>query len=143
MLLDAAHEREHSLEVHLPFLQTVLDEFLLVPLAVGDASTDEVAEVLDLVWGDERCLVVVSSDLSHYHDYNTAQRLDGGTCRQIEQLEAGEIRAERACGSRAVNGLLEAARRRGLEVSTLDLRSSGDTAGPRDNVVGYGAWVFA
>jgi AmmeMemoRadiSam system protein B len=141
-ILDAAHAREHSLEVHLPFLQTVLSVFRLLPLAVGDATAEEVAEVLETAWGDERTLLVISSDLSHYHDYETARRLDAATRDSIERLDAGSIRSERACGSCAVNGLLEAARRRGLQAVTLDLRSSGDTAGPRDQVVGYGAWAF-
>jgi AmmeMemoRadiSam system protein B len=141
--LDAAHAREHSLEVHLPFLQVVLDSFRLVPLAVGEASPDEVAEVLEPFWDDERCLVVVSSDLSHYHDYQTARRLDQSTCRTIEALAEEGLEPDSACGCRAVNGLLAAARRRNFEVTTLDLRNSGDTAAGHDQVVGYGAWVFA
>jgi len=140
--LDAAHAREHSLEVHLPFLQTVLASFRLVPLAVGDASASEVADVLELAWSDPDTLVVVSSDLSHYHDYATAQRLDKKTCERIETLAPDGVATAGACGAHAVNGLLEAARRHGLQPSTLDLRNSGDTAGPRDRVVGYGAWAF-
>ena len=140
--LDAAHAREHSLEVHLPFLQTVLASFSLVPLAVGDATATEVAAVLEPTWNDDGGLVVVSSDLSHYLDYETAQRIDKDTCYRIENLARGGVSTESACGSRAVNGLIEAARRQGLEPSTLDLRNSGDTAGPRDRVVGYGSWAF-
>jgi AmmeMemoRadiSam system protein B len=113
-----------------------------VPLVVGDATAREVAEVLDLVWGDDSTRIVVSSDLSHYHDYTTARRLDAATCRAIEGLDSAAIGPTDACGCRPVNGLLEAARSHALEATTLDLRNSGDTAGARDRVVGYGAWAF-
>ncbi len=142
-LLDAAHAQEHSLEVHLPFLQVILDAFKLVPLAVGDAGPEEVAEVLLSVWGGEETAIVVSSDLSHYHDYETARRLDEATSRAIEMLRPEDIQYEDACGRVPVNGLLHAARARGLSATTLDLRNSGDTAGSRDRVVGYGAYAFA
>jgi hypothetical protein len=140
---EAAHAGEHSLEVHLPFLQVVLSDFKLVPLVVGDASPDAVAEVLDRLWGGPETLIVVSSDLSHYHDYATARRLDGETSQLIENLSRVEFDGEHACGCRPINGLLRAARSHGLKASVLDVRSSGDTAGPRDRVVGYGAYAFA
>ena len=139
---EEAHAFEHSLEVHLPFLQRVLDAFRLVPFAVGSASADEVAEVLDQLWGGDETRIVVSTDLSHYHDYESARRLDAATCRAIESLDPAGLDAESACGRVPVRGLLACATRRGLAVETLDLRSSGDTAGPRDRVVGYGAWAF-
>jgi len=139
---DAAHAEEHSLEVQLPFLQVVLDEFKLVPFVVGDASPEEVAEVLELLWSGPETLIVVSSDLSHYHDYATAHRLDTATSKAIEGLHPEDIGYDQACGRQPVNGLLELARRRGLRAKTLDLRNSGDTSGPRDQVVGYGAYVF-
>ncbi|MDP2706093.1 MAG: AmmeMemoRadiSam system protein B, partial [Burkholderiales bacterium] len=139
-VMDAAHAQEHSLEVHLPFLQEVLGEFNLVPLVVGDAEPGEVAEVLDLLWGGPETLVVISSDLSHYHDYQTAQKLDRATSQAIEQLQPEKIQYDHACGRNPVNGLLQVARRRGLKAKTVDLRNSGDTAGPRDQVVGYGAY---
>ena len=142
-IVEGAHAAEHSLEVQLPFLQVVLSEFKLVPLVVGDASPDAVAEVLDRLWGGPETLIVVSSDLSHYHDYATARRLDEETSRLIETLSRVEIDGEQACGCRPINGLLRAARSHGLRASALDLRSSGDTAGPRDRVVGYGAYAFA
>ncbi len=142
-LLDAAHAQEHSLEVHVPFLQVILGAFKLIPLAVGDAGPEEVAEVLLSVWGGEETAIVVSSDLSHYHDYETARRLDEATSRAIETLRPEDIRHEDACGRVPVNGLLHAARARGLSATTLDLRNSGDTAGSRDRVVGYGAYAFA
>ncbi len=139
---DGAHRLEHSLEVHLPFLQQVLGDFALVPLVVGDTSGEAVAEVLDVLWGGPETLVVVSSDLSHYLDYGTAARMDAATTRAIETLRPEAIASEQACGRIPVQGLLIAAARRGLSVRTLDVRSSGDTAGPRDAVVGYGAYAF-
>lgn len=140
---DAAHAPEHSLEVHLPFLQTLLGDFSLVPLVVGDATPEEVAEVLELLWGGPETLIVVSTDLSHYCDYATARRLDAATTRAIETLEPEAIGHEQACGRIPVQGLLLAAQRHGLHANAVDVRNSGDTAGPRDAVVGYGAYVFA
>ena len=140
---EAAHVLEHSLEVHLPFLQRTLSDFRLVPLLVGDATPDAVAEVLDLLWGGEETLVVVSTDLSHYHDYETARRMDAATTLAIESLDAEAIEYEQACGRIPVQGLLLAARKRGLRVRSIDVRNSGDTAGSRDAVVGYGAYVVA
>lgn len=141
-VMDAAHAREHSLEVHLPFLQEVLGDFSLVPLVVGDASAEEVGEVLDRLWGGPETLVVISSDLSHYHDHQTARRMDAATARAIETLRFEDLGYDDACGRAPVSGLLHVARRRGLAVRRLDLRNSGDTAGPRDQVVGYGAWAI-
>ena len=139
---DAPHTAEHSLEVQLPFLQRVLGAFSIVPLVVGDASAEEVEQVLERLWGGAETLVVVSSDLSHYHDYATARRLDRATCALIEALEPAGLGDDSACGRAPVGGLLRAARRHGLAARTLDLRSSGDTAGGRERVVGYGAWAF-
>jgi hypothetical protein len=139
---DAAHTQEHSLEVHLPFLQQVLGAFRLVPLVVGEASAQEVGEVLERLWGGRETLIVISSDLSHYHDYDTAQRLDRATSQAIEALDGAAIGYEAACGRNPVLGLLYVARRKGLHAHTIDLRNSGDTAGTRDSVVGYGAYVF-
>jgi hypothetical protein len=138
---DRAHALEHSLEVHLPFLQSVLGAFRLVPIVVGDATPGEMAQLLERVWGAEETLVVVSSDLSHYHPYDIARRTDLGTASRILGLDTG-IDPEEACGSAPINGLLEVARRRGLGVELVDLRNSGDTAGGRDRVVGYGAFAF-
>ncbi len=140
--LDEAHALEHSLEVHLPFLQIVLDDFTIVPLVVGDAGAVEVDEVLEATWDGPETLFVISSDLSHYHDYDTARHLDEQTSRAIVALRPEEIGYEDACGRNPVSGLLQAARNRGLQARLLDLRNSGDTAGPRDQVVGYGAYVF-
>lgn len=138
---EAAHAWEHSLEVHLPFLQTVLDEFSLVPLAVGGASAQEVAEALELVWGGDETLIVVSSDLSHYLPYEEARRIDASTARAILDLRT-DLVGEQACGAHPVNGLLLAARRHHLRPHLLDLRNSGDTAGDRSRVVGYGAFAL-
>jgi len=139
---DAAHRLEHSLEVHLPFLQEALAAFALVPLVVGDATTEEVAEVIESLWGGPETLILVSSDLSHYYDYDTARTLDTATSAAIEALNPDAIADHQACGRIPVKGLLRAARDHGLTAETIDLRSSGDTAGPRGEVVGYGAYVF-
>jgi MEMO1 family protein len=128
--------------VQLPFLQEALGEFSLVPLVVGDAEPAEVAEVLDLLWGGPETLIVISSDLSHNHDYQTAQQLDRATSQAIEQLRIEDVQYDHACGRNPVNGLLHVARRLGLTAKTIDLRNSGDTAGSHDRVVGYGAYVF-
>jgi len=140
-LRDDAHEPEHSLEVQLPFLQRTLGEFALVPLLAGRATTEQVADVLERFWTDENTLVVISSDLSHYHEYSIARALDRETSERIEALDVDWLRGERACGYIGIRGLLEVARRRGLRVETLDLRNSGDTAGPKDQVVGYGSYA--
>lgn len=139
---DEAHLLEHSLEVHLPFLQSVLGSFTIVPVVVGTASPEDVAEVLEKLWGDDETLVVISSDLSHYHDYDTAVALDRSTTRRIEELDYEHLEYEQACGRNAVRGLLLYARQHGLGIETLDLRNSGDTAGPRDRVVGYGTYII-
>ncbi|MEX0775376.1 MAG: AmmeMemoRadiSam system protein B [Phycisphaeraceae bacterium] len=140
---DAAHTPEHGLEVHLPFLLQTLGEFALVPLLFGRTNAGEAAQALDAVWGGDETLIVISSDLSHYHDYATAQLMDQATARFIEALDGGAIHADHACGRIAIQGLLKLAAARGLHAVTLDLRNSGDTAGPREEVVGYGAWLFA
>jgi MEMO1 family protein len=139
---DTPHEPEHALEVELPFLQTVLSSFQLVPLVVGNAAPREVAHMLRQLWGGPETLIVVSSDLSHYHSYETAQRLDLSTAEAIEQGEWISLGSSRACGWIAVAGLLIETRRRGLGGYRLALCNSGDTAGSRDRVVGYGAWMF-
>ncbi|MCB2102666.1 MAG: AmmeMemoRadiSam system protein B [Rhodobacterales bacterium] len=141
-VFDETHAQEHSLEVHLPFLQTVLGEFSLVPLVVGQAPADEIADVLERLWGGPETLIVVSSDLSHYLPYDACREIDARTCSAIEALDIGAIGRDQACGRIPVGGLLEVARRRGLAVETLDLRTSGDTAGDKARVVGYGAWAF-
>lgn len=135
------HAQEHSLEVQLPFLQTVLGNFSLLPLAVGDASNEEVADVIDLLWGGNETLIVVSSDLSHYLPYDAARRVDNATVQNILDLAEG-ISHQQACGATPINGLILAARRHHLTPHLLDLRNSGDTAGPRDGVVGYAAFAF-
>lgn len=139
--LDEAHSLEHSLEVHVPFLQEVLDDFSLVPLVVGDARPEEVAEVLERLWGGPETLIVISSDLSHYHDYATARQMDQATSNAIESLDLEQIHSENACGCRPLSGLLYLARKKGLHAKTIDLRNSGDTAGDKKRVVGYGAYV--
>jgi hypothetical protein len=136
-----AHALEHSLEVHLPFLQSILSDFKLLPLAVGMATAEEVAEVLEVLWGGEETLIVISSDLSHYLPYATAQRVDNETARSILDLRQ-PIAHDHACGGTPVSGLIVAAKRHHLTPHLLDLRNSGDTAGPRDRVVGYASFAF-
>ncbi len=140
---DETHRREHSLEVQLPFLQTVLGEFNLVPLAVGDAAPAQVAEVLERLWGGAETLIVVSSDLSHYHDDATAKKMDAATAAAIEAGDATRLDGAHACGYLGIAGLVQACSRRGMEIQRLDLRNSGDTARCRREVVGYGAWAIA
>ena len=140
--LDQAHEGEHSLEVHLPFLQVVLGDFQLVPLLVGDARPEEVAEVLEVLWGGAETLIVVSSDLSHFLSYDRAVESDEATARAIEDFHPEGIGFDQACGRIPVAGLLLRAKEEGLSVERVDLRNSGDTAGPRNQVVGYGSWLF-
>jgi hypothetical protein len=139
---DDAHGPEHCLEVQLPFLQVILHDFLLVPLVVGDATYDEVREVIERLWGGRETLIVISSDLSHYYPYERARQLDAATAAAIVALDADAIGEEQACGRIPVGGLLLAARQRGLHAVAADLRNSGDTAGPRGEVVGYGSFLF-
>jgi MEMO1 family protein len=140
---DSAHAPEHALEVELPFLQTLLASFRVVPLLVGDVTPKEIAQVLSQLWDRPGTLLVVSSDLSHYHDYETARRLDAATAAAIEDGDWASLGPHQACGSRAVAGLLLESARRGLKIRRLSLCNSGDTAGSRDRVVGYGAWMFS
>ncbi len=140
-LSDLAHAQEHSLEVQLPFLQSVLDDFTLLPLVVGQATAQEVAAVIDALWGGAETLIAISSDLSHYQPYANAQVLDAATAAKVLALQPLTSH-EDACGATPLNGLLDVARRRHLHASLLDLRNSGDTAGDRSRVVGYAAFAF-
>ena len=138
---DRAHAQEHSLEVHLPFLQRLLGQFTLVPLAVGHVAPKEVAQVLERLWGGPETLIVVSSDMSHFLPYAAAKQLDSETCAHILQLDT-HIRPEQACGAYPINGLLLTARQRGLTPRLIDHCNSGDTAGDKQRVVGYAAFSF-
>jgi AmmeMemoRadiSam system protein B len=138
----AAHAREHSLEVELPFLQKVAPRAKVVPIAVGAAEPESVARVIQALWGGPETLVVISSDLSHYLPYDDAHAVDRRTADRVLALDPRPIAGEDACGAAGINGLLVAARGRGLTVELADLRSSGDTAGSRNEVVGYGAFAF-
>lgn len=139
---DEAHTFEHGLEVHLPFLQRLFGPVHIVPLVVGQASTEQVAEVLERLWGGPETAVVISSDLSHFHDYATAQHLDQATAQAITALDSDALDYESACGRNAIRGLLKVARAKGLTGRVVDLRNSGDTSGSRSRVVGYGAFIF-
>ncbi len=140
--LEEAHTHEHSLEVHLPFLQEMLDDFTIVPIVAGDASPEQVSQVIDMLWGGNETLIVISSDLSHYHDYAVAKRLDKATSQVIEHLQYERLVDDSACGKVPVSGLLKLAREKSLTIKTVDLRNSGDTAGDKSRVVGYGAYVI-
>jgi AmmeMemoRadiSam system protein B len=138
---DHAYAQEHSLEVQLPFLKILFPEARIVPLLAGDENSELVEKVLEYLWGEAETAIVISSDLSHYHDYATAQKLDRETAQAMEGLSPSGVDREQACGSTGINGLLAFARNRKLTCTTLDLRNSGDTAGPRNRVVGYGAFA--
>jgi MEMO1 family protein len=138
---EAAHALEHSLEVQLPFLQSVLPQFKLVPLVIGDADPASVAEVIDTLWTDDSTLPVISSDLSHFLDYAQAQRMDTATGDAILR-GADHLQPEQACGCHAINGLMRALARRHLRISQIDMCNSGDTAGSRDRVVGYASYAI-
>ena len=137
-----AHEAEHSLEVHVPFLQRVLGEFTLLPLAVGGVGAEPIADVLEAVVSDEATMLVVSSDLSHYLPHEEAVRVDTATLAQVEALDP-TIRPDQACGAAPLDGVLAWARRRGLVPRVLQSCTSGDTAGDRRRVVGYAAATFS
>ncbi len=141
-VLENAYNMEHSLEVHLPFLQTILQDFMLVPCVVGNANPTDIANLLQQLWGGPETLIVISSDLSHYYDYATAQSLDRSTSEAILQLNPNAIHDNQACGRLPVKGLLLAAAQLHLQAKLLDLRNSGDTAGDKQRVVGYGAFYF-
>jgi len=142
--LDQAYEQEHCLEVHLPFLQTVLDSFSLIPVIVGNASAEQICELIALFWDEPDTFTVISSDLSHFLDYGEAQIKDKKTSELIEQLDYTKLDNNSACGRIPISGLLALAKKYNLQVKTVDLRNSGDTAGSKgkNKVVGYGAYVI-
>ncbi len=140
--MDLAHAQEHCLEVQLPFLKEILGDVVIVPVLAGQVAPEAVADLLDSLWGGPETLIVVSSDLSHYLSYDDCVTLDTVTRHAIETLSPERIERPQACGRLPIAGLLLAAKARGMTVETLDLRNSGDTAGPRGQVVGYGSWAF-
>ncbi len=140
--LDAAHEQEHSLEVHIPFLQKIINDFKLIPLLVGDTEPEQVATVLEALWGDDETLIVISSDLSHFLDYETATKKDSNTTHLIESFDYVKIGPHEACGCMPIRGLLKLAQQKKMTIQTLDQRNSGDTTGTKDRVVGYGAYAL-
>lgn len=142
-LWDEAHAFEHGLEVQLPFLQRLYPAISIVPFVAGRIDAQAVAELLELLWGGSETAVIISSDLSHFYDYATAQHLDRQTAQAITRLDGQALTQESACGRNAIRGLLLLAKEKGLEGRLLDLRNSGDTSGSRSRVVGYGAFVFA
>ncbi len=141
--VESAHRYEHSIETHLPFLQETIGEFSIVPLVFGDASPREISQVLQVFWDEPDTFFSISSDLSHELPYADARRVDALTTKAIEQNHPHDIGPDRACGRLGILALLHVAERHGLHATTLDLRNSGDTAGDRESVVGYGAYAFA
>ncbi len=139
---DEAHRLEHSLEVHLPFLQEVLDDFTLIPLVFGRTQTKDIDAVLELFWDDEQSLIVVSSDLSHFLNYEEASAMDQRAAQAISNLAPQDLSSEQACGRTAIQALLLGAKRHDLQPNLVDLRNSGDTAGDKNRVVGYAAFEF-
>lgn len=140
--LDQAFAKEHCLEVQLPFLQRILNNFSLLPLLVGQANADQVAQVIELALNDPQAIIIVTTDLSHYHSYADAKTLDAATNSQILDMNPEAIKQDQACGRLPLAGLLLEAKRQGWGTRLLDLRNSGDTAGSRDQVVGYGAYAL-
>jgi AmmeMemoRadiSam system protein B len=140
--IEQAHLYEHCLEVQLPFLQTALDSFTIVPIVAGNATPEQVSTVLKMLWNGPETLIVISSDLSHYHDYKTAQKKDQETSKHIVNLQYEALDYESACGRIPISGLLALAREKIFCVKPIDLRNSGDTAGDKNRVVGYGAYVI-
>ena len=143
IVFESSHAHEHSLEVHLPFLQTILGEFTLVPIVVGQTTAGAVASLIETLWEGPETLIVVSSDLSHHLTYNEARASDADLCTAIETFDVSHVDHQHACGATPVGGLLLAARQHGLAVRTLDMRNSGDTGGDKFSVVGFGAWLFS
>ncbi len=139
--LDQAHAQEHSVEVQLPFLQVTLGDFKIIPIVAGDARPEDICSVLNLFWQQPDTLIVISSDLSHFHDYQTANQIDAETSRHIENLNYQQLDYDSACGRVPISGLLALAKKKSLTVKAIDLRNSGDTAGDKSRVVGYGAYV--
>jgi MEMO1 family protein len=140
--LNRPHGNEHCLEVELPFLQCTLTNFQIIPLLVGETTDEEIAQVIETLWGGPETIILVSSDLSHYLSYADGQRVDRATADAIRELRPDAIARDQACGQKGIRGLLQAARRQGMQCQVLDLRSSGDTSNRRDRVVGYGAFAF-
>lgn len=139
---DQAHREEHSLEVQLPFVQLSLGEVQLIPIAVGEASTEQVAQVLDELWGEEETLILISSDLSHFHDYQTAKNIDQQTSRLIEHFDYHKLEHEMACGATPIKGLLKLAKEKSMLLKILAQCNSGDTAGDKYRVVGYASYAI-
>jgi AmmeMemoRadiSam system protein B len=137
----SAHHREHSLEVQLPFIQVVAPEATVAPLLTGDDDPSSASQAISAML-DASMTVLISSDLSHYLDHESAMKLDAKTAASIADLRESDLGRETACGRTAVRGALLAAAARGWAVVLLDLRTSGDTAGSGDRVVGYGAFVI-
>ncbi len=140
--LPQAHQKEHCLEVQWPFCQVLFNQFTLLSLVVGETEPEQVAELLELVWGGDETLIIISSDLSHYLAYNEAQKEDTQTCLAISTLNFESLIHHNACGFYPLRGFLHYARQHQLCGRLVDLRNSGDTAGSKERVVGYSSYHF-
>ncbi len=138
---DEVHRLEHSLEVQLPFLQSILDDFLLIPVAVGDCDADTVASLLDSLWGGNDSLTIISTDLSHFHPYDVAEKIDASTCQKILD-KSSNLTGKEACGARVLNGLMRSKHAQALDIELLACCNSGNTAGDKNRVVGYGSFIL-
>lgn len=138
--MESAHEKEHSLEVHLPFLQLLFNDFSLLPIVVGQIDAATVSEILESIWGGDETLIIISSDLSHFHPYDIARKIDDETAMAIQSYNMEKIGPEQACGCMPLNGMLHLAKKKAMRIVNYELKNSGDTAGDKSRVVGYGAW---
>jgi AmmeMemoRadiSam system protein B len=142
VISNEAHQQEHSIEVQLPFLQSIFPQFQLIPMVIGEITSEALAEVLEFLWGGEETLIVISSDLSHFLDYDAAIAIDAKTSHAIENFDSDSISPEMACGSAGIKALLQVAKTKNLQVKTIQQCNSGDTAGSKDRVVGYGTYAI-
>lgn len=142
VMFDDAHIKEHSIEIHLPFLQTILPSFSLVPLIIGETNSYNILEILEKLWEQEETLIIASMNLSHYQTYNIAQELDQRTSQAIESLHWQSLQTNQICNIHLISSLLQLAHQKSLTPKTIKVCNSGDLTGIKNRVVGYGAFIF-